>query len=94
MELYSKVAILHLVRFAMTPKHSELPQAAATDWFKVCRNLSVSSVAPPIASIDGIINEPSIRTIDGRNQCGINRASESIGKILDAEAPIAVGTLT
>jgi hypothetical protein len=48
MELYSEVAILHLVRFAMTPKDSELP--AATDWFTICRNLSVSSVAPPMAS--------------------------------------------
>jgi hypothetical protein len=35
MELYSDVAILHLpvVRFAITPKGSELP--AATDWFTI-----------------------------------------------------------
>ncbi len=48
MELYSEVAILHLVRFVMTQNDSEL--SAAIDRFTICRNLSVSSVAPPMAS--------------------------------------------
>jgi hypothetical protein len=45
MGLYSEVAILDLVRFAMTPKDSELPAATDRRWFTICKNFSVSSVA-------------------------------------------------
>jgi hypothetical protein len=40
------VAMLHLVRFEMTPNDSEI--SAAIDWFIISKNLSVSSVAPPM----------------------------------------------
>jgi hypothetical protein len=48
MKLYGDVAILHLLHFWMTPNDSALPEAI--DWFLICGNLSVSSVAPPVGS--------------------------------------------
>ncbi len=50
MELYSEVAILHLVRFAITPKDSELP--AATDWFFYATHIAYYS------RMSGSLHEP------------------------------------